>query len=98
MHPRYKRGRFFFSRLSDIAYQNREITIDIRHFEKAFSTDEAILLAIIARITDCFPEKSGLAVVPPRNDDLFTLQFSFVLVNCRHWYKLPTNNCQLKTD
>lgn len=85
MHPRYKRGRFFsFSESSDIAYQNREITIDIRHFEKAFSTDEAIFLARIAGMTDFFPEKSGLAVVPPRNDDLFTLQFSFVLVNGRH--------------
>jgi hypothetical protein len=45
-----------------------------RHGEKAFSADEAIFIAIIVSRKDCFPEKSGPAVVPPRNDD-FLLEF-----------------------
>ena len=35
-----------------------------RHCEKAFSADEAIFIARITSMIDCF-------VVPPRNDDLF---------------------------
>ncbi len=46
------------------------ISRQIRHCEKAFSADEAIFLTKIASRKDCFPEKSGQAFVPPRNDDL----------------------------
>jgi len=34
-----------------------------RHCEKAFSADEAIFIAMVASMKDCF-------VVPPRNDDI----------------------------
>ena len=41
----------------------RKDSLRIRHCEKAFSADEAIFLARIDRVKDCF-------VVPPRNDAL----------------------------
>jgi hypothetical protein len=41
----------------------RLISSDYRHCEKAFSADEAIFMARIISMKDCF-------VVPPRNDDL----------------------------
>jgi len=42
----------------------------IRHCEKAFSADEAIFIARITGMKDCF-------VVPPRNDDFSSRSMPF---------------------